>query len=214
MQSKKASKAQLILIIFGVILVLTASIVYLILNRKNIHLVKSNGQTPIIYRSGQLKPKDFRQLLEEKKIDIVLNLRGKRDDQWYYDEVAITDEMGVEYYSYGFPDTTLPKKKRFIQILELFDYAKENNLNTLIHCKAGADRAGMISAVAQIYLYSFTTEEASKSLTPLYGHIPNSKSPLEQVLKAYAEVDDRMNFKEWLMTEYKYKDVINEEYKN
>jgi protein tyrosine/serine phosphatase len=198
-----------IIILLAVVALIVSLVVYLILNRKNIHLVESRGKEPVIYRSAQLKDKDFRSLIEDTNIKVILNLRGVRNDSWYYSELATTEEMNIEYYSYGFSDDNLPSKKLFLEILDLFDYVRDNNLPLLIHCKAGADRAGMISTIIQIYLYEFKYEDAIKSLSLRYGHIPNTKSPLEKLLKAYSQVEDKIGFREWIVKNYKHKDFVD-----
>jgi protein tyrosine/serine phosphatase len=207
----KNSLAKKILIAVIVIALIAASIVYLILNRKNIHLIESRGKSPMIFRSAQLKNKDFRKLIEDKNIKVVLNLRGVRNDSWYYSELATTEEMNIEYYSYGFSDDNLPSKKLFLDILDLFDYVRDNDLPLLIHCKAGADRAGMMSAIIQMYLYGFEYKDAVKSLSWRYGHIPNTKSPLEKLLKEYSKVEDKLGFREWITEFYKHRDFVDKD---
>ena len=75
---------------------------YLLKNRKNIHVVNGYENQPEIYRSAQLKVKDLEKLLKSKGIDMVLNLRGESAEEWYLQEKALLEELGVEYYSYGF----------------------------------------------------------------------------------------------------------------
>jgi protein-tyrosine phosphatase len=182
----------------------------MILNRKNIHLIESHGQKPIIYRSAQLKPKDIKSLIKQKKIDTILNLRGESETKIYLREKKLSSKLQVDYYPYGFSMYRPPDKKRFLDILNLLDKVKVENKTLLIHCRAGADRTGLIAAITQIVLYDFSVDEAfASSYNKIYGHLPNPNGPLEQVLSRYKEFENEMSFREWVETKYKRKEIIN-----
>ncbi|NQY79910.1 MAG: tyrosine-protein phosphatase [Candidatus Caenarcaniphilales bacterium] len=182
---------------------------YLLKNRKNIHVVNGYENQPEIYRSAQLKVKDLEKLLKSKGIDMVLNLRGESAEEWYLQEKALLEELGVEYYSYGFSVYRTPDKKRFLDILDVLDKVKAENKKLLIHCKAGADRTGLVSSIAQIVLYGYETEDAwDESLTWLYGHVPVEHGPLEQILDNYEDYQDEMSFRDWVINEYSRKEIL------
>jgi protein tyrosine/serine phosphatase len=51
---------------------------------------------------------------------------------------------------------------------KLINIVKNAKKPILIHCKAGADRTGLVSA---LYLYSIGDKNASKMLSFKYGHL-------------------------------------------
>ncbi len=182
---------------------------YLLKNRKNIHVVNGYENQPEIYRSAQLKIKDLEKLVKSKDIDMVLNLRGESADEWYLQEKALLEKLGIEYYSYGFSVYRTPDKERFLDILDVLNKVKNENKKLLIHCKAGADRTGLISSIAQIVLYDYEREDAwEESLTWLYGHVPVEHGPLEQILDNYENHENEMSFRDWVINEYSRKEIL------
>lgn len=207
----KKLRSKQIKIFFYILLILAITLItYLFLTRENFYLIENNGQGPIIYRSAQLKPPALEKLIKEKNIDVVLNLRGSSHESWYQDEKALCSRLGIKYYAYGFSVNRPPDKKRFLNLLDVLDYVKKHNSKLLIHCKAGADRTGMMSAVIQIYLYNFSVEEAaSKSLNLWYGHLPDPNGALEQVIQRYKPYQKQMTFREWILTKYNRNEILH-----
>lgn len=202
-----------------VLILLAGTITYLILTRKNIHLVENNGLKPLVYRSAQLKAKDLAHLIAEKDIDIVLNVRGGSDsEEWYKKEKELVLSLGKEYHSLGFSVYRPPNRERFNDIIDVIEKAKAENKNLLIHCRAGADRTGLISAISQVILYDFPAEKAYKSsLNLAYGHLPNPHGPVEQVINRYAAAANKsaankstINFRDWINSEYSRKEILLE----
>jgi len=197
------------------LILIAGLITYLILNRKNIHQVENNGLKPLVFRSAQLKPKELAHLIASKHIDIVLNVRGGSDEEaWYKQEKELILSLGKEYHSLGFSVYRPPSKERFIDIINVIEKAKAENKNLLIHCKAGADRTGLISAISQIILYDFPIDKAFKSsLNIPYGHLPNPNGPVEQVLLRYQiaqnkDPQHKLNFKDWIRKHYIRKEIL------
>lgn len=195
------------------LILIAGLIAYLILNRKNIHPVENNGLKPLVFRSAQLKPKELSHLIASKHIDIVLNVRGGSDEEaWYKEEKELTLSLGKEYHALGFSVYRPPSKERFIDIINVIEKAKAENKNLLIHCKAGADRTGLISAISQIILYDFPVDKAFKSsLNIPYGHLPNPNGPVEQVLLRYQiekKKNPELDFKNWIKNHYVRKEIL------
>lgn len=185
------------------ILAIAATIAYLIINRKNIHYVNAGSMQSDIMRSAQLNSQDFKKLIAENDIDIVLNLRGKSKKTWYTNEKELTEELDLEYFTYGFSVYRPPDKTRFLKILDVLDKVKNEKKKLLIHCHAGADRTGLVSTIAQIYLYGFSLDEAKAiSYHPYYGHLPDLDGALEQVLEQFRPYEKEMNFREFIETKY------------
>jgi protein tyrosine/serine phosphatase len=61
----------------------------------------------------------------------------------------------------------------------------------LIHCRSGADRAGLVAALYQYVIARKTAEEASNQLSILYGHFPflgNSTVMMDRSFWRYVNV--------------------------
>jgi len=202
MSTEKKSKLKLVI---SLILIAIASfyIYSYIIKRKNIHLIANDGQSPSIYRSAQLSPKELEALIKDKDIAIVLNLRGESKKKWYVEEQELCSKAGVEYYAYGFSESRPPDRERFLNILSVLDKAKTENKNLLVHCYYGADRSGLLSAVSQIYLYNFDIDKAMKeSFHWYYGHPYDPNGILEGVIEQYRPYSQQMSSREWIDSSY------------
>jgi protein tyrosine/serine phosphatase len=128
----------------------------------NFHKV-DNG----VYRSAQLFSFNMPYYLEKYHIKSMLNLRGPSDAKWYHDEIDICQEHHVKHYDYGIGDREVSSEKQMDEIIRLIKQAPKP---LLIHCKAGADRTSLSSA---LYLYAIKNDrDASRAISIIYGHFP------------------------------------------
>ncbi|HEX3524582.1 MAG TPA: dual specificity protein phosphatase family protein [Stellaceae bacterium] len=122
------------------------------------------------YRSAQLSKDELRNAIQEHKIRSVLNLRGAHPGQaWYDDEVAVSQALGVAHYDYGL------SAHRFVtreQIGEVLGIVRDAPKPLLVHCKAGADRAGLVSALYRFAGEGVSADQADRELSLVYGHFP------------------------------------------
>ncbi len=132
----------------------------------NLHAV-SDG---ILYRSAQLSKTELRSATREYRIKSVLNLRGAHAGQpWYDDEIAAAGELGLAHYDYPL------SAKRFVtgqQIDQILDIVRKAPKPLLIHCKSGADRAGLVAALYRFAETGASAAEADRELSLVYGHFP------------------------------------------
>src|SRR5712692_5598481 len=132
----------------------------------NLHAV-SDG---ILYRSAQLSKTELRSAAEEYRIKSVLNLRGAHAGQpWYDDEIAAAGELGLAHYDYPL------SAKHFVtsqQIDQILDIVRKAPKPLLIHCRSGADRAGLVAALYRFSETGASAAEADRQLSLAYGHFP------------------------------------------
>ncbi len=132
----------------------------------NLHAVRAG----VLYRSAQLSGNEIKAAVGEYGIKSVLNLRGAhKGEAWYDDEMAASGALGLAHFDYPI------SAKRFVtnqQIEEILGIVRKAPKPLLIHCKAGADRAGLVAA---LYRYSDTgasAAQADQELSLVYGHFP------------------------------------------
>jgi protein tyrosine/serine phosphatase len=58
------------------------------------------------------------------------------------------------------------------EVVQLARFLEGSNRPILIHCKAGADRSGLISALYKLLIKKRPPEEAATQLSFRYGHFP------------------------------------------
>jgi len=104
------------------------------------------------------------------QISSILNLRGgSRADWWYDREVRSARVQGVSYYDLPLCATRRPTRR---QLLVLIDLLERCDYPLLIHCKSGADRTGLASALYLMIRRSVPPERALDAFSIEYGHIP------------------------------------------
>ncbi len=138
----------------------------------------------------------------------ILNLRGGSKADWWYDaEVKATVAGGVSFYDFPLSATRRPSRR---ELLVLIDTLENCPYPLLIHCKSGADRTGLASALYLMVRRGTPPEEAEKAFTLEHGHVPlGGTEHLHEPLNEYAawlaahglsHSPDR--FRGWVKSEY------------
>ena len=132
----------------------------------NFHAVKEGA----FYRSAQLSKDELQRTIREHKIRSVLNLRGAHPGQaWYDEELAVSQSLGVAHYDYSL------SAHRFVtgqQISEVLGILRDAPKPLLVHCKSGADRTGLVSALYRLAEERENAHQADRELSLVYGHFP------------------------------------------
>jgi protein tyrosine phosphatase (PTP) superfamily phosphohydrolase (DUF442 family) len=132
----------------------------------NFHTVEQGA----FYRSAQLSKAELQTAIREHRIKAILNLRGAHPGEpWYDDEVAVSKALGVAHYSYGLSAHRVVSDQ---QIADLLGIVRDAPKPLLVHCKSGADRTGLVSALYRYAVEGADTEEADGQLSLVYGHFP------------------------------------------
>ena len=137
-----------------------------------------------IYRSHQLYNFDMPEFYKKYHFKTILNLRGaKPNKKWYIYEKTFCKEHNITLIDFKISDKKVQSIQTMQKILNIIKRAKKP---LLIHCKAGADRTGLASAL----YWDSIGKNGDKMLSLKYGHFPYLGSPT----KAMDE-----SFKKWKM---------------
>jgi len=104
------------------------------------------------YRSAQLDKTGFERIIKDRGIRSILNLRGSSKGPWYRDEVAVSEAFGIVHYDYHLHSDQIVTPRQIDEILKIIRAAPKP---ILVHCSAGSDRTGLVSA-----LYLFGVDRA------------------------------------------------------
>jgi protein tyrosine phosphatase (PTP) superfamily phosphohydrolase (DUF442 family) len=162
-----------------------------------------------VHRSATLDPASLRAYCQRHGVRTVINLRGCcLDAEWYHVQTQTLEQIGVEQRdvnlsSYSLP--TVPELRKLVQSLE------HCRTPVLLHCRRGADRTGLASALVLLLYTEATLEEARRQLSWRFGHIGlNRTSSLrtlfdmyEEALAARGERHSPDRLRNWLMNEYR-----------
>ncbi len=120
------------------------------------------------YRSAQLNGSRLEGYLRQHGIRSVLNLRGRHaGEDWYEDELAVCARVQVAHYDVALSASHELTPQQVQELLAVFQGAPRP---ILIHCQAGADRSGLVSAMWKVVVDREPKAEAKKQLTFWYGH--------------------------------------------
>jgi undecaprenyl-diphosphatase len=157
-------------IIFGIItLLLIALAIAFPTLRNNIHTVIPGE----VYRSAQLSPQKLEGLVKQYHIKTVINLEGQSDNPWFLKEKQTLDDNHVQLYNIGLPAKGLPPVQRFKRLIQVLLTAP---MPILIHCKNGADRTGLASAIALILYQQADLSTAKQQIAWWYGAVSPSST--------------------------------------
>lgn len=164
----------------------------------NLHPVTETGQ---MWRSAQPSPRAIKKLAK-RGIKTIINLRGARDCGSYHLEEEACREYGIKLVNFPVSSRDTPKVEWLTGARDMF---QEIEYPALLHCKSGADRAGLMAT-----LYAFVQEgrpldEAIGQLSLRYGHIKQAKTGLiDWFFEGYKKrnAENSIDFFEWVETEY------------
>jgi protein tyrosine/serine phosphatase len=131
----------------------------------NFHIVEE-GQW---YRSAQLKAEELRPRVERHGLLSVINLRGARPGQeWYDGELEVVNQLGLQHVDVSWTVRSIPTRR---ELLRFLDAVEELPRPTLVHCEAGADRSGLASALYGMIELGWGENKALSQLTVRTYHV-------------------------------------------
>ncbi|MFH1175938.1 MAG: tyrosine-protein phosphatase [Acidobacteriota bacterium] len=160
-----------------------------------------------IYAGGQPGAADLRALVARFSLRSVVNLRGPRQDEtWYQNELAACRELSLAHADVRVKLDDWPPQHevwRFVDLLNQFRGP------VLLHCKNGVDRSGWGAAVARA-LAGEPLEAALAELSATSGHLCVERScPLHRFFALYSgwlggtgETHSGAAFRRWAREHY------------
>ena len=153
------------------------------------------------WRSAQPAPHQIRRAAK-LGVRTIVNLRGERLCGSYWLEQAACQRYGVQLVNYQVRSRAAPSLEELRGARDLFERIE---YPMLMHCKSGADRAGLMSVLYQHLRGGVPMEQAIRQLSLRYGHIRQADTG---VLDAFFQryIDDTrsrpMPFFDWVETVY------------
>ena len=118
------------------------------------------------WRSAQPAPHHIKAMAREG-IRTIVNLRGPQDCSSYWLEEAACQRYGITLVNYKVRSRAAPSRSELRGARELFDRIE---YPMLMHCKSGADRAGLMSVLYRHLREGVPIEIAKKELSWRFGH--------------------------------------------
>ena len=168
---------------------------YLRLGFRNAHWISDE-----LVRTNQ--PWPF-QLAAWKKAGIrtVINLRGGFDASFHALEKDACARLGMTMVDFTITSREVPSRARVLGARELFQTIE---YPALMHCKSGADRAGIMSVFYMHFRQGKTIREALDQLHLRYLHVRQGKTGvLDYTFERYLQEGEpaRLTFLEWVASD-------------
>ena len=157
----------------------------------NLHEIR-----PGVWRSNQPSPGRVH-AAADMGVRTVVNLRGKRSDGGWRLEKEACDARGMALVDFSIRSRAVPDRDTVLAARELF---KSVEYPILMHCKSGADRAGMMAALYILLADGGSAAEAAGQLSPRYLHVSQAKTGLlDAFVRDYAAAEQRgRSFMDWV----------------
>lgn len=157
---------------------------------------------PGVYRSNHPGPRRLKRY-HDMGITSVLTLRGKERYAHYLFEEETCRKLGMKLYITKLWARNATNRDRLVAVL---DTIREIEKPFVFHCKSGADRAGIVSAMYLMVFENVPVEEAKKQLGVKYLHLKWTKTGVQDFILDVYEArknQEPIGFEDWLKTEYR-----------
>ena len=157
---------------------------------------------PGVWRSNQPTLRRLRRLRDRHGLKTVVNLRGEDKFAHYLFHKENCERLGLELVDVKLHATSASNAKSYLHLIEVLRTAKRP---MLLHCKSGADRTGIVSALYLMLHHGVPLEEARQQLHWSFQHFRNSRAGvLDAILDLYAarQAETGIDIETWFATEY------------
>lgn len=153
-----------------------------------------------LYRSNHPTPGKLAAFTRRVGLRSLINLRGQAkngSDALSRDTAA---RLGLDFYDMALESRGAPQRDRILRLAEIY---RTMQAPALIHCKSGADRAGLAAGL-YVLIHGGSSAQALAQLSLRFGHFKQSKTGiLDRFFVTYArEGEGRKPFLDWVREDY------------
>ena len=155
-----------------------------------------------MWRSNQPSPEQIEAHVRERGIRTILNLRGESTKGYYLLEKEACEQLGIDLIDFRVFSRDTPTREVIFEARDLFNSIA---YPALMHCKSGADRAGLMSTLYKLLREERPIEEAMEQLSLKYLHVRHGKTGmLDHVFETYRQFNGATPkpFLEWVAEDY------------
>lgn len=163
----------------------------------NLHAVSDE-----MWRANQPSPRQIEQHRQARGIETIINLRGETTRGYYLLEREACAQLGITLVDYQVFSRDTPTREAVLGVQDLFERIA---YPALMHCKSGADRAGLMSTLYLIARRNVPVSEAVQQLSLRYLHVKQGKTGMldaffDAALEAGADAPEA--FFDWITNDY------------
>jgi protein tyrosine/serine phosphatase len=153
-----------------------------------------------LYRSNHPTPAKLSAFTRQVGLKSLINLRGQTRNGSDALSRDMATKLGLDFYDMALDSRDAPQRERILRLAEIYRTLRGP---ALIHCKSGADRAGLAAGI-YVLLQGGTAAQAMRQLSLRFLHIRQSKTGvLDGFFATYArDGEGRKPFLDWVREDY------------
>jgi protein tyrosine/serine phosphatase len=153
-----------------------------------------------VYRGNHPTPARLRRMVRRLGIRTVINLRGKTQSGSDALSRETSRALGLDFHDMALESRGAPQRERILRLHGIYASMRGP---AFMHCKSGADRAGLAAGL-MVMFEGGTAAEALRQLSWRFGHIKQAKTGILDAffLRYQREAEGRKPFLDWVREDY------------
>lgn len=153
-----------------------------------------------LYRCNHPLPGRLQRLTRQLGLKTLINLRGPTGNGSDVLSRTAAARLGLDFVDMSLESRGAPQRDR---ILRLHGIYQSMRAPALMHCKSGADRAGLAAGLFVLF-EGGTAREALRQLSLRFGHVRQAKTGILDAffLHYQREAEGRKPFLDWVREDY------------
>jgi protein tyrosine/serine phosphatase len=155
------------------------------------------------FRSNHPSPGFLKKLKQRHGLKTVLSLRAANQTGQFLLEKEACDQLCIRLINLPISSRNFPKKEKLEQLI---DQLQSLDYPLLIHCKSGADRAGLVSVLFKHFVLGEPIAQARKQLGMKYGHFrwadTGKLDYLFDEFERFETTHPEVSFHQWIQHHY------------
>ena len=153
----------------------------------------------VLYRSNHPLPYHLARFTRETGLKTLINLRGLAKNGSDALSRDMASRLGLDFIDMALESRGAPQRERILRLAGIYGAMAKP---ALIHCKSGADRAGLAAAL-YILIKGGDTGTAKRQLSLRFGHFRQSSTGiLDAFIEGYARMGEGKAFLAWVAEDY------------
>jgi protein tyrosine/serine phosphatase len=153
-----------------------------------------------LYRCNHPTPMRLRRFARRLGVTTVINLRGATGTGSYHLSRDAALKQGMAFHDLSLESRGAPHRDRILRLLDIYRAMPGPGL---LHCKSGADRAGLAAGLCLLF-EGGSAASALRQLSWRFGHIKQARTGILDAffLRYQREGEGRKSFLDWLDQDY------------
>ena len=153
-----------------------------------------------VYRCNHPTPIRLRRMTQRLGIKTLINLRGRTQSGSDALSRETARELGLDFHDMAFESRGAPHKDRILRFHAIYTGMRTP---AVMHCKSGADRAGLAAGLILMF-EGASAAQALKQLSLRFGHIRQARTGILDAffLRFQREAEGRKSFLDWVREDY------------